>query len=102
VLRHTTFFRLKTMSLHNNKPYQMNVVHILLGVCSYFGFLCLGHQDQLKQGILLRNKVMCILLRNKTMFKQLPLLTSNTMKQESQQVGKTDQSQHANIRVRLF
>ena len=36
--RHTIFFLLKTRTLQNNEPYQINVVHILLGVLSYFGF----------------------------------------------------------------
>jgi len=34
--RHTIFSWLKTGTLQNNGPYQTNVVHILLWVCSYF------------------------------------------------------------------
>jgi len=36
---HTIFVWLKTGTFQNNEPYQINVVHILLGVWSYFGFL---------------------------------------------------------------
>jgi len=37
--RHTIFLWLKTRTLQNKEPYQINVVHILLRVCTYFGFL---------------------------------------------------------------
>jgi len=45
-----------------NKPNCISVVHILLGVYSYFQFLQLRRQEKLKY---------CILLKNKTMFKYL-------------------------------
>jgi len=38
-LRHTIFLWLKTGTLQNNEAYQINVVDVLLGVCSYFRFL---------------------------------------------------------------
>jgi len=37
--RYTIFLCLKNETLQNKEPYQINVVHTLLGVCSYSGFL---------------------------------------------------------------
>jgi len=39
ISRYTIFLCLKNETLQNKEPYQINVVHTLLGVCSYFGFL---------------------------------------------------------------
>ena len=39
IYKHTKFLCLKNGTLQNNEPYQINVVHTILGVCRYFGFL---------------------------------------------------------------